>query len=64
MKGVDFAAFKESQYDILAGRTEETSGYEKNLRNTGRRNRTGKGDDLMKVELEKCKADGHREKKL
>ena len=31
MEGVDFAAFKETQYDILASELAETSGYEENL---------------------------------
>ena len=31
MEGVDFAAFKETQYDILAAELRKASGYEKNL---------------------------------
>ena len=31
MTGIDFAAFKETQYDIRGSRTEEASGYEENL---------------------------------
>ena len=37
MEGVDFASFKETQYDILAAELKKTSGYEKDLSDSGRR---------------------------
>ena len=58
MTGVDFAAFKEQQYDILAAELRKHLDMKKKSMDTGKRDYGGRIE--MKVELENVKPHGDR----